>query len=104
MTLRERLMALAGPCTCIGAYVRIGRRDPTCTAHDMQDAVLDAARLALEDAAQACERRAKDTADDNCYRESDTNAVVWRNDCTMLMCEEADDCAAAIRALRDGIA
>lgn len=77
MTLRERLMDLANS---QDAY---GYEHPT-----REHVALAAARLALEDAAQECEGNAPEGA--GSWSHGYTHAV--------------DNCAAAIRALRDGIA
>lgn len=62
-TLRDRLIAIAAPCTCVGDYVRRNRIDPTCRHHDEVDAVLAAARMALEEA----------------LRINETGAQTWRS-------------------------
>ena len=63
-TLREKIDALAAPCTCHDDYKRRGREDPSCRHHDEQDAALAAARLALEHAAKHCDRVARNQRSD----------------------------------------
>ena len=91
-TLREKIDALAAPCTCHDDYKRRGREDSSCRHHDEQDAALAAARLALEHAAEVCKERgdalvAKWDKYDNDMAD-DAKARAW--DCLQ--------CAAAIRA------
>ena len=89
MTLREKLDALAAPCTCHDDYKRRGREDPSCRHHDERDAILAAARLALEHAAELCEKEYD--------RYQHENSLKWPE---MQACAEdgAMSCEQAIRA------
>ena len=88
MTLRDRLMDLSNS---QDAY---GYEHPT-----REHVALAAARLALEDAAQACEAQANHAL--SAQKGDPSHAV---NVQLRMMALLPNDCAAAIRALRDGIA
>ena len=87
MTLRERLMALADSDKYDGCR------------NELQEVALAAARLALEDAAQACEAQANHAL--SAQKGDPSHAV---NVQLRMMALLPNDCAAAIRALRDGVA
>ena len=91
-TLREKIDALAAPCTCHDDYKRRGREDPSCRHHDEQDAALAAARLALEYAAGVCDDKSLlyDGMEDSASTRYFADKMRGSRDA-------ADQCAAAIR-------